>query len=263
MRAVPRGWWPIAAVSVIAVAVRLYRLDDVSLWTDELFTRFYPDAGLAYLWTDGLRTEPTSPLYYTLIWAVERLAGSAAWVVRAPSVAGVAGGVWLAWSLGRELFGRAGPGVLAGLLLALAPIDVLYAQEARSYALQGAALGLALLGFARVLRGGRRAGDVWRGGHPGDLAASDVGGGGGGDQCRGARKRSGAGTNVGPPCPAAVDWRERGGGCGLCATCAGVVDARGWRGDELDPGTDAMVAGERHWADAGRTGGGAEHTAGG
>jgi hypothetical protein len=147
-------WWLIAGVSVIAVAVRLYRLDDVSLWTDELFTRFYPDAGLAYLWTDGLRTEPTSPLYYTLIWAVERVAGSAAWTVRAPSVAGSLAGVWLAWSLGRELFGRAGPGVLAALLVALAPIDVLYAQEARSYALQGAALGLALLGFARVLRGG-------------------------------------------------------------------------------------------------------------
>ena len=157
MRAVSRGargaWWPVIAVAAIAVVVRLYRLDDVSLWTDELFTRSYPNLGLSYLWTVGLRTEPTSPLYYTLIWAVERVAGSAAWAVRSPSVAGSLAGVWLAWLLGRELFGRPGSALIAAVLVALAPVDVLYAQEARAYALQGAALGLALLGFARALRG--------------------------------------------------------------------------------------------------------------
>lgn len=144
--------WAILAVALLAVVARLYRLDDVSLWTDELFTRFYPDAGLSYLWTEGLRSEPTSPLYYTMIWAVERAFGSAAWALRAPSVAGSLAGVWLVWALGRELFGRERPALIGALLLALAPVAVLYAQEARSYALQGAALGLALLGLARVLR---------------------------------------------------------------------------------------------------------------
>ena len=157
MKTVPQGaptrWWPALLIAAIAVAVRLYRLDDVSLWTDELFTRSYPDAGLSYLWTEGLRTEPTSPLYYTLIWAVERVFGSAAWALRLPSVAGSLAGVWLAWALGRELFGRSRQALIAALLLALAPVDVFYAQEARAYALQGAALGLALLGLARVLRG--------------------------------------------------------------------------------------------------------------
>ncbi len=152
-RAATTSWRPVLAIAVIAVAVRVYRLDDVSLWTDELFTRFYPDAGLGYLWTVGLRTEPTSPLYYTVIWAVERAFGASAWVMRAPSVAGSLAGVWLAWALGRELFGRPAPALIGALLLALAPVDVLYAQEARAYALQGAALGLALLGFARALRG--------------------------------------------------------------------------------------------------------------
>ena len=148
-----RIWWLAIVVASIAAAIRLYRLDDIPLWTDELFTRFYPEIGLPYLWTVGLHTEPTSPLYYTLIWAVQRVAGSASWAMRAPSVAGSLAGVWLAWLLGRELFGRPGSALFAALLLALAPVDVLYAQEARAYALQGAALGLALLGFARTLRG--------------------------------------------------------------------------------------------------------------
>ncbi|MDT7952446.1 MAG: glycosyltransferase family 39 protein [Acetobacteraceae bacterium] len=156
MKAVPRGaraWWPYLLVAALAVALRLYRLDDVPLWTDEMFTRFYPQAGLGYLWSEGLRTEPTSPLYYTLIWVVERVVGSESWALRGLSVAGSLAGVGLAGLLGWELFGRTAPALLAALLLALAPIDVFYAQEARAYALQGAALGLALLGFARVLRG--------------------------------------------------------------------------------------------------------------
>lgn len=147
------GRLAIAGIVVLAVAVRIYRLGDIPLWTDELFTRFYPDEGLAYLWGPGLRTEPTSPLYYTLIWLIERTAGSSAFLLRLPSVVASLTGIWLAWALSRELFGRPTPALLVALLLALAPIDVLFAQEARAYALQAAALGFALLAFARILRG--------------------------------------------------------------------------------------------------------------
>lgn len=146
-------WWPYAGVALIAIAARLYQLDTVPLWTDELFTRFYPDAGLGYLWGSGFKAEPTSPLYYTLIAGVEQVIGSQAWALRLPSVLASLASVMLAGALGRELFQRPGVAILAALLLGLAPINVFYAQEARAYALQGVALGLALFGFARVLRG--------------------------------------------------------------------------------------------------------------
>lgn len=143
----------IAGIVIVAIATRFYRLGDVPLWTDELFTRFYPDAGLGYLWSTGLRTEPTSPLYYTIIWLIERAVGSSALLLRLPSVVASLAGIWLTWALARELFARPAPALLAAFLLALAPLDVLFAQEARAYALQVAALGLTLLAFARMLRG--------------------------------------------------------------------------------------------------------------
>ncbi|MDP9095301.1 MAG: glycosyltransferase family 39 protein [Pseudomonadota bacterium] len=137
----------------MAISARLYGLDDIPLWTDELFTRFYPESGLAYLWGPGLRTEPTSPLYYTLIWLIEHVGGTSALLLRTPSVLASLLGIWLAWRLARELFDHPAPALLAALLLALAPVDVLFAEEARAYALQAAALGLTLLAFARILRG--------------------------------------------------------------------------------------------------------------
>ena len=147
------GWWPIVCVALVAAAIRIACLGWTPLWTDELFTRFYPQMGLGYLWGEGFRAEPTSPLYYTVMALTERLFGSSVWAIRMPSVVGSLASVAVAWWLGRELFERPGAALLSALLLSLAPINVFYAAEARAYALQGAALGLALLGFARVLRG--------------------------------------------------------------------------------------------------------------
>ena len=133
--------------------MRLYDLAGIPFWTDELFTRFYAGTGLSNIWLESARTEPTPPLYYTLIWALEHTVGAKAWILRLPSVAGSLAGIALAAALARELWGRRSPALLAALLLTVAPLNIYYAQEARAYALQGAALALALLGLARVLRG--------------------------------------------------------------------------------------------------------------
>ena len=146
------GGLALAALLLLAVALRFYHLGTTSLWTDELFTRFYPKTGLAFLWTDGLRLEPTPPLYYSLILFWEHVAGESAFALRLPSLLGSLAGIWLAYLLARELFPRRLSALFAVALLALAPTNIFYAQEARSYGLQGAALALALLGFARVLR---------------------------------------------------------------------------------------------------------------
>ena len=140
------------AIFAVAAVLRLHNFDSTPLWTDELFTAAYPNAGLPYLWTTGLVTEPTSPLYYSLIWFIERLANDSTFALRLPSLAGSLAGIWLTGRLTQALSDRSAAPLLAMLLLALAPTSIFYAQEARPYALQGAALALALLGFARFLR---------------------------------------------------------------------------------------------------------------
>ena len=148
----------LACVFAVAALIRLYDLGTASLWTDELFTRFYAKAGLHFLWTEGLRLEPTPPLYYSLISVWERVFGDGAVALRLPSVAGSLVGIGAAGLLARELFPGRASAVFAVLLLGLAPTNIYLAQEARSYALQGGALGLALLGFGRFLRDPRSKG---------------------------------------------------------------------------------------------------------
>jgi len=140
------------AIFALALGVRLYHLSQTSLWTDEFFTEFYPKAGLGFLWGQGMRLEPNPPLYYSLIWLWEHLFGESAFLLRVPSLIGSMTGIVLAGLLATELFGRWRSAAWAMLLLALCPTEIFYAQEARAYALQGAALALAMLGFARFLR---------------------------------------------------------------------------------------------------------------
>src|SRR6476659_9506369 len=55
---------PAFLILCVAVAVRTIHLGDLSLWTDELFSRYYAELfGFQFLWTTGLGQEDTPPLY--------------------------------------------------------------------------------------------------------------------------------------------------------------------------------------------------------
>lgn len=136
----------------IGAILRSFRLGAASLWTDELFTATYSRAGIAYLWTEGLRAEPTSPLHYTIIALVEQTFGDSEVALRLPSVVASVLALVVAAALARELFGRSYAALIGTALAAVAPISVYLAQEARPYSFQAASLALALLGLAQFLR---------------------------------------------------------------------------------------------------------------
>jgi mannosyltransferase len=148
-------WWPLAALTLLAAALRLSTLDLQSFWYDEAFTPvhvLHPS-----LWAT-LRavshTENTPPLWYLLAWADSRVLGTGEVALRLPSaLAGIAT-VPVAWAIGRELEGsRArGAAVVCAALVAVNPLFVWYSQEARAYALFVLMAALAMLCFLRARR---------------------------------------------------------------------------------------------------------------
>jgi mannosyltransferase len=152
-------WWPLAALTLLAAALRLSTLDLQSFWYDEAFTPvhvLHPS-----LWATlraVVHTENTPPLWYLLAWADARVLGTGEVALRLPSaLAGIAT-VPVAWAIGRELVGgytnssaRRAAGVCA-LLVAVDPLFVWYSQEARAYALFVLMGALAMLCFLRAQR---------------------------------------------------------------------------------------------------------------
>jgi mannosyltransferase len=146
------GWWPLAALTLLAAALRLSTLDLQSFWYDEAFTPVHVlHPGLGATLRAVVHTENSPPLWYLLAWADARVLGTGAVALRLPSaLAGIAV-VPVAWAIGRELAGRRAALVCA-LLVSCNPLFVWYSQEARVYGLFVLAGALAMLCFLRAER---------------------------------------------------------------------------------------------------------------
>lgn len=173
-----------------ASAARLIGLDHLPIWHDEVFSlvrvfgysteasdtlfsgriltpqqmlRFQqPDAAKG--WTDTLRALASHPEHAPLYYLLGRLAAMLPLdPVTALRGAAAVFGMLLplaAFWLMRELFGRGPAAWVAAALVAVSPLHLLYAQEARQYALWTLLTLAASAGLLRALRT-RRAADWW------------------------------------------------------------------------------------------------------
>jgi uncharacterized membrane protein len=123
----------LAAPCVVAIAVRLPLFDRLSLWLDEGFTILYSRLPWAtVLGLDGYYS-PHPPLYFAFVKATslvlpDLIAG------RTLSLLASLATVPVIWAIANKLLGRRAA-LLSSLTLALSPLHVYYAQEARMYAL--------------------------------------------------------------------------------------------------------------------------------
>lgn len=130
--------------TLLAFALRLYHLDAVSLWYDELLEL---DVAQSSFWEIGpqLERHAAMPLDYYLMHGWIKLGQQEVWV-RFPAVFFGTLAVPVIYALAVRLFNRR-VGYLAALLLTLASFSVYYSQEVRPYALL---LLLTLLGYLGV-----------------------------------------------------------------------------------------------------------------
>lgn len=133
-RAFRHTWLCPALLFGLALAVRMYRIGAESLWLDEATSLFLARHSVldVVAWT---ARDIHPPLYYLLLhfW---RFFGESEVALRSLSALAGAGGVVVLYLLGARLFDRR-TGVVAALLLSLAPLHVGYSQQARMYAWLG------------------------------------------------------------------------------------------------------------------------------
>ena len=120
----------LAALTALALAVRLYHLGGLPLWLDETFTVRHATVGVGQLWREGFNHPP---LYFWLHQIVLPWAPSPA-VMRAPSLVFGTLAIPAMYALAREFVAHR-TALIAAALLALSSIHVEYSQEARPYAL--------------------------------------------------------------------------------------------------------------------------------
>ena len=146
------GLLPLAVglVLLLALGLRLYRLDGQSLWYDEGVSAFMTTRNVPEI-ARAAAADIHPPLYYWLLaaWAVPFGRGEVA--LRGFSVVCGVLMVWVTWRLGRTLYGEA-VGLAAAAVLAVSPLAVQYGQEVRMYALAALLAATATWAYVELRR---------------------------------------------------------------------------------------------------------------
>lgn len=143
----------LAAITLVAAALRLPFIGHQSLWFDEIYTRsIVREATITGLWRHVEATESTPPLFYLLTWLVKARSAAALRVIPAVALtlAAPAGHFAL-----RRLIG-VWPALAAAAMLAVDPMLVEYGTDARSYALFVLIGLLTVWAFSAVLEHGSK-----------------------------------------------------------------------------------------------------------
>lgn len=135
------------AVGTAALALRLVGLGDKPFWLDEALTLQRARLPLPELVADSIG-HLHSPVFFLLLRPVA-LITDAEWALRLPSALASALAAALTCVAGRAAWNERA-GLAAGLIMALSPFQVQFAQEARSYALSAGLVLLALWGLLRL-----------------------------------------------------------------------------------------------------------------
>ncbi|GGA45638.1 glycosyltransferase family 39 protein [Dyella nitratireducens] len=140
-------FWLLAIVA-LSLAARLFRIDHQSLWLDEVFTLQRIHLDLSGLFADSF-TNRHMPTYFLLLRLLSYFFGAGHAWVRVPSALFGAMSVGMVYVIASRIGSRYA-GVVAGLLMALSPLQVQYGQEARSYTLVTLLITVALWGLLRL-----------------------------------------------------------------------------------------------------------------
>lgn len=148
-------WTTIAGLLLILLLALYLRVDGVgqrSIWFDEAATWRVATAQTIGEFLNRIRLlENTPPAHYVIEWLWIRLFGASEASLRMPSVFAGVTSVYLIYRLMTLLVGRR-EGLVAALLLACSPFQIMYSGEARSYELLVCAALMSCVNLAHLRR---------------------------------------------------------------------------------------------------------------
>jgi mannosyltransferase len=158
----------LAAIIVLAAALRFWGIDGQSFWSDEYFTHLHAsEPGFGAMLSSVLEEEVSPPLYHALVWVWVQVFGTGEAGLRSLSALLGTATVPVVYVGVRQLASRRAA-LVAAALVATSPLLVWYSQEARPYALLVLLSAASFAFFARALR------DPSRGALTGWAAASSL-----------------------------------------------------------------------------------------
>ena len=141
----------LAGILLVGICLRLYNLDEESLWFDEGVSVFRSAQSLPGLMEDARNVGGNPPLYFIVLHYWMELFGQSEWAVRSLSVLFGMFSLLAAYRIGILLWDKP-TAILATLLAAISHYHVYYAQEARCYTMMAVLGILSMDYFLRLIQ---------------------------------------------------------------------------------------------------------------
>ena len=142
-------------ILIAGLGLRLYRLNDQSVWFDEAFSLTAANRPLGEMTATVVEDFVHPPLHYYLLHGVFRTLGFGDFQARLVSVVFGTLTIAVMFLLGRYVYDTAA-GLIGALLMAVSQLAVMYSQEARPYAMAVFFTACSILCFVVALRERRR-----------------------------------------------------------------------------------------------------------
>ena len=139
-------------ILLLALGIRIWRIDAQSLWHDEVLTTLSATVPFSQVTDSVQQNENKPPLYFFVMNLWVRVAGLSEAALRWPSALFGVGAVAVIYLIGRDLFDDRRVGLIAALLLAFSRYHIAYSQEARTYSLMFLLVLLACWFAVRIIR---------------------------------------------------------------------------------------------------------------
>ncbi len=140
----------VLGIAVVASALRLYRIEEKSIWLDESFSLWIAGHSLWEGWRWLIEVDQHPPLYYSLLHFWMEIFGSLEGAVRTLSALASVLTIPVFYAACRRLFD--GPtAAIAVFILAVSPFHVQFAQETRMYALLTLEVACVIYFLARLV----------------------------------------------------------------------------------------------------------------
>jgi mannosyltransferase len=155
------GAWFLLVILIFALAIRLVRLTEGSLWIDESASWWFATQSWVYLWDVLPAYETNPPHYYLMLKAWMGIAGTSEIALRIPSAIASTLVVYLMFVSGRIIGGSSRGwhlGLMAAFICAAWQFQIGHAANARGYAFASLGTALMMSGCLRLIVYSRESG---------------------------------------------------------------------------------------------------------
>lgn len=144
----------IIPIILLALFLRLINLNQSLWWDESINVVFARDNDFLWFISKYPIGDFHPPLYFAILWIWGHIFGYSEIIVRLPSVFFGLSTIFVIYLIGKKYSKKVG--ILAGLLLSVAPLHIYYSQEARPYSLAAFSVSISFYYFIKVINNSKK-----------------------------------------------------------------------------------------------------------